>query len=156
MTLKKCFLTFVMFDNTGKLGQKFCHLKTSVFWNVCFYRPVRSKRNDEIFCTIIVEILVDSYKMLFPEIFMFDNRRKNRPQCFFHWKDGLFFSKICVFINLLGHKKIWSYYFHSNCHKTLWTLINCSLRFLILDKRRKNGQTIFFCGKVSPFFKNLF
>ena len=74
---------------------------------------------------------------------------------FFIGKLAFFFSKLCVFINLLGHRKNWSYYFHSNCHITLWTLINCSVRFLILDKTRKNGQLVFLGGKVALFSENL-
>ena len=68
----------------------------------------------------------------------------------------LFFSKVCVFINLLGHKKNWSYYFHSNCQKNLRTLMNCSLRFLILDNtRKKKTPKIFNYWKNCLFFKTL-
>ena len=32
----------------------------------------------------------------------FDNSRKDRPKSFLHWKECIFFSKICVFNNFLG------------------------------------------------------
>ena len=153
------------------------------------------------FAQYLSKYLVDSYKKkFFPDFFMFDNRRKNRPQKFFHWKVRLFFSKTWFFINLLGPKELilllsqylseylldlYSLSFEV-CHtryyekketpkifihwkdcvlffknlwfqqhprsskkcsgelytigrNSLWTLVNCSLSFIILDNTGKKG-----------------
>ena len=54
-TLVSCSLRFIILHKTGKKGKIFCHLKTAIFWNACFYRPLRSQRKDDIFCTIHVK-----------------------------------------------------------------------------------------------------
>ena len=43
-TLVSFSLRFIILDKTGKMGQSFCHLKTAIFWNVCFYRPLMSQK----------------------------------------------------------------------------------------------------------------
>ena len=43
---------------------------------------------------------------------------------------------------------------HSNCHNTLWTLISCSLRFLILDNTRKY-RPIYNFRYNYPFFSEI-
>ena len=48
-----------------------------------------------------------------------------------------------------------SSYYRSNCQNTLWTLIYCTPKFVILDNTRRNGQLIFFTGKIAFLFKNL-
>ena len=84
---------------------------------------------------------------------MFDATRKNRPQYFFHWKNCLF-SKICVFNNLLGPKKMLllvpqqlSEYlvepyklFPEVCHTRCY---------------EKNWATIFFSLEKLPFFSEI-
>ena len=66
-----------------------------------------------------------------------------------------FFSKTCVFNNSLLLQKL-SYDLYSNCQITLWTLINCALRFVTIENRRKNSPKSFlhwnFC---LLFFKKL-
>ena len=72
---------------------------------------------------------------------MLNTTRKNRLNFFFHLKVCLF-SKICVFINLLGPKKC-SYMFHSNCQNCFWTLSDHPRVFVTLDNaRRKKGQNL--------------
>ena len=39
-----------------KVGQIFCHRENGFFWNVCFYRILRSRRNDLNICTIFVKM----------------------------------------------------------------------------------------------------
>ena len=46
-------------------------------------------------------------------------------------------------------------WFHKNRHITLWTLINCSLRFVILDTTRKNRPQCFFHWKVCLSFQKV-
>ena len=56
-TLVSCSLRFITLDNKGeKWAKSFVTWKQLFFWNVCFYRPLRSQRNDDIFCTITVKI----------------------------------------------------------------------------------------------------
>ena len=80
-------------------------------------------------------------------------RRKNGPKFFLHWKVA-FFSKLCVFNNLLGLKKC-CYKFQSKCQIILWTLLICSLMFFILDNTRKNRPKTFAIAK-KVFLKCLF
>ena len=68
-------------------------------------------------------------------------------------KFAFFFTKICVFNNLLGPKKC-SHKFHSNCQNTFRTLQKCSLSFFVLDNIRKTVQLIFFTEKTTFFIKN--
>ena len=84
---------------------------------------------------------------------MFDTKRKSRAKSFLHWKDCLSLQKI-VLSNLLGPKGL-IIYFQSICRITMWTLIKCSLRFVILDNTRKKGQNLFFSLERLPFFKAL-
>ena len=48
-----------------------------------------------------------------------------------------------------------SFYFHSNCQKTLWNLIKCFLRFDILDNTRKFVQRLLFTGQFAFSFRIL-
>ena len=85
---------------------------------------------------------------------MLDNTGKCRPKSFLHWKDCLFFSKICVFNNLLGPEKC-SYEIHSKSQNTLWTFIKCFMSFSLLDNTGKSGQTFFFHWKDCLFFSEV-
>ena len=82
---------------------------------------------------------------------MFDDTRKNWPKSLLHWINCLFLQKLLLSTPFRVLKK-WSQYFYSNCQRTLWNLINCSPRFVILDKTRKN--LFFVRGK--QFFLNSF
>ena len=46
-----------------------------------------------------------------------------------------------------------SYNFYSNFQKNLWTLLNCSVRFVKLDTTRKNRPQKFFHWQVCLFFR---
>ena len=72
---------------------------------------------------------------------------------FFHSLERVFFSKICVFNNLLGPKN-WSYYYHSNCQNIFLALINRFLRFITLDNLRKYRANTFVHWKTAFFSKN--
>ena len=85
---------------------------------------------------------------------MLDNTGKCRPKFFLHWKDCLFFSKICVFNNLLGPEKC-SYEIHSKYQNTLWTFIKCFMSFFLLDNTGKTGETFFFHWKGCLFFSEV-
>ena len=65
-----------------------------------------------------------------------------------------FFSNFCVFSKFSGPKKNFST-LGSNGKNSLWTwtLLFCSLSFVMLDNTEKIGQVIFFTG-IMPFFQN--
>ena len=113
------------------------------------------------FAQSLSKYLVDSFEKYFRDIFMFDNRRKKRPQFFFQRKVRLFSQKFDFSLTSWVLKN-WSYHFHSICRKTcwtftprLWTLVYCSLRFIILDKTGKNGPK-FLSLEDGSFLKCLF
>ena len=76
--------------------------------------------------------------------------RENVGQNLFFTGKIAFFSKNCVFNNLLGPEK-WSHEIHSKCQNTLWAFIKCFLIFFMLDNTGKIGQPIVFTGKVAFF-----
>ena len=159
MNLKKNFLTFVMFDFTGKIGPQNFSAENNYFLKCLFLSTSEvPKKRWYLLHNNCQKTSWTPIKCCSLVFWCSIKAEKTGHKVFSIGKDGFFFSKVCVFINLLGHKKIWSYYFHSKhskCHKTLCTLINGSLRFLILDNTRKNGQIIFSSGKFALFFKKL-
>ena len=78
------------------------------------------------------------------------NRGKMGQKLLSPWKQ-LFFEMF-VYINLVVLKN-WTYYFHSICRKTFWTLMGCSLRSVLLEFSRKIGQIFFSTGKIAFFSK---
>ena len=80
-----------------------------------------------------------------------DNSRKFGQNLFSTGKFA-FFSKTCVYNNLLVLQK-WSCIFHTKCQNTLWTLVNCPLRFATLDNARKKTPKSFIYWKFCVFFK---
>ena len=81
---------------------------------------------------------------------MSDNTRKNWPKSFLDWKVCIFSQKF-VFSTTSKFLKKWSYNFHSKCQNTVWTLTNCSLRFLRFDNTRKKKRQ-----KLLSSWKQLF
>ena len=67
---------------------------------------------------------------------MLDKTRKLGQKKFFHLKGCLFFSKSFVLNHFLGVTEVLQ--LHKQCQNTSGTLKNCSQRFGIFDKRRKN------------------
>ena len=92
---------------------------------------------------------------MFTHIFMFDYKRKNRLQFFFHWKNRLFFSKTWFFINLLGPKDM-ILLLPQYLSEYLWDLHNSSFEVCRTRKyEKKNRPKYFTHWKVCLFFKNL-
>ena len=93
-------------DNTRKSRPKtFVVPETANFWNVFFYRPLRSQRNDLIICTIIVKkpcgpLWIVPWGLLHSII------REKPGQNLLSPERLPFSSKICVFNNLLGSKEL--------------------------------------------------
>ena len=137
----------VTLDNTMKNGPKFFVIvKTAMFWKVCFCRHFRYRRKDIIICSLIVKIPCGTMEIV---------HRYLSIRIFSPLEMLPFSEKACV-LTTSKFLKNWSYYIHSKCQNTLSTLINCSLRFFILDITRKTGQTIFFTGKIAVFSKVCF
>ena len=107
-----------------------------------------------IFAQELSNYLVDSKKMLFSDIFKFDNSRKKGHKLFFNGKFALFSQKFSPTSEVL---KNWSHSFHSNCQKTLWTLIKCSLKFLLREKtvNRFFSEESLPCSSKIFIFNNL-
>ena len=153
-TLVSCFLRFIILDNTGKNGPNILSPENSYFLKSLFLSTSDVPKKWRYLLHNNCQNTLGLLECCSPT-FSCSIIGENMGHKIFFIGKWPFFTKVCVFINLLGHKKNWPYYFHSNCQNTLWTLINCSLSVLILNKTRKNEQLVFFSGKVALFFKNL-
>ena len=144
-----------MSDNRRKHGPKFIpHWKFCLFSKICVLNNLlgakkgsykfHSSRQKSLWnllnCSSSCSMLNNSGK--FDQILVFTGKLA-------------FFSQKFFFSSTSYVLKNWSFYFHSNYQNTSWTLINCSLRFVILDNTRKNGGLIFFTGKTALSPKNL-
>ena len=72
---------------------------------------------------------------------------------FFTGQVAFFFQKFMFSTTCFPQN--WSYYFHSNCHITLWTFIKFSLTFFTFDNTRKARPNYFFHWKVCLFLQKL-
>ena len=102
LTLVNCSPRFVTLDATRKIGPNtFVTVKTAIFWNIFFYRPLRSQRIELIISTIKVKkpsgpLLCVPWRLSYLII-----REIMCQFNLFQWKDG-FFSENCVFDHLSG------------------------------------------------------
>ena len=125
-------------DGTRKKKPKtFFIVKLALFWNVCFYRHLRSQRNDLIICTKSVKTPFVPLWIVLWHLSYSIIREKIGQNLFITGKVAFFFET-CFFNNLLVPKKR-SVTFHSNCQISLWIPIICSLMFVTLDDTRKKG-----------------
>ena len=146
-TLKNCFPRFVTPNNARKNGPKtFVIVKTAIFLYVCFYRGLRSQRKDLVIYTMIVKIPCGPFINYSLKFVLFDNTRIYWPTCFFSLEDQPFFSKHCVFNNLLGELK-WSFNFHSNCQNIFSTPATCRKMLVTFDNTREMGQILLSPGR---------
>ena len=82
----KSSLIFVTLEDTRKNGPKtFVFVETAKFWNVCFYRLLRSRANDLIICTKNVKKPFGPLLSLFlvPWRFLCSIKREKLGQSFF-------------------------------------------------------------------------
>ena len=86
---------------------------------------------------------------------MFYNTRRKRPKSFLHWKYCLFLQKF-IFSATSSVLKKWSYNFNINCQVTLWTLISCSLMFVMFYFTRRKRPKSFLHWKDCLFLQNFF
>ena len=86
--LINCPLRFVTLDNTRQNGPKtFVIVKTAIFWNVCFYRPLRTQRNDLISCTKTVKKPCEPLKMVLRGLSFSIISEKICPKSFLLWEE---------------------------------------------------------------------
>ena len=119
---------------------------------MCFQDPLRSlKKCSYNFHKICQNTLwiPKSHSLRF---LMLDITRKSRPKPLFHQK-GCLFSKNLCFQQPLRSLKKWYYKVPSVCQNTMWTLMNCSLRFVMFYNTR-NQANIFFHWIDCLFSKN--
>ena len=122
------------------------------FIKLCFQQPLKSWRNDLITSTVFVRIVFGPLK---PIPWGLSNSKiwEKKPKFFLNWKYCLFL-KNCVF-NKLSSPEEMILFFQANCHTSFWTNMNCPLRFITLDIRRKIGPKTFLNCKVCLSFKIL-
>ena len=104
-TLTKCSLRFVVLDNSiiwEKKAKIFFSLERLPFFSkfCVFKQPLRCYRIDLISSTVIVGLPFGALQTV-PGVLSPSIIREKKAKTFFHWKDWLFFSKLCVFQQLL-------------------------------------------------------
>ena len=137
-----------------KWAKKFVIVKTAFFWNVCFCRPLRSRRNDLVICTIYVKKPRGPQQNFLWHLSCWIKRKKG-PKSFHHWKGCLFSKFLCFQQSLRSWRNAFIKIF-SDCQNSLWTLIKLSLRFVTLGKTRKNGPKTLLTSWKPLFLKRLF
>ena len=84
-----------------KEPKTFVKLKTPVFRNVRFYRPIGSQKNDLINSTVIVKTNRTALK-LHAEVIKTRYDKKIAPKNFYSTGKIAFLSKNCIYNNLFG------------------------------------------------------
>ena len=134
--------------------KNFSSWKQLFFWNVCFYRPLRSQINDPTICTTIMKKILWTVIVCSMTILMLEKMRNNRPKIFLHWIDSLFSQYMFSTISQVPKKCC--YKFQCDCQKSFWTLINSFRPFVTLDDTRKNGPKSFVIVKTATFWNVCF
>ena len=88
------FEVFHMRYNEERSAKNFCHRENSCFWNVCFYRPLRSQRNYLIICKINVRIPCVPKQYVPWHSSCSIKREKLSQNFFFAWKAAFFFKAL--------------------------------------------------------------
>ena len=89
-------------------------------------------------------------KNLLPQVFCHARYIERKLSHFFHLEKSIFL-KICLSTSYVI-KKVF-YHVHNKCQRTLWTLISCSLSFVILDKTRMLRPTNFIYLETRFFYQ---
>ena len=137
--LINCSLTFVMFYNTRRNWRNhFLHWKGCLFLQKFMFSATswvlkKWSFNFNIKCQVTLWTLIGCFR----KFVMYYNTRRIRRKSFLHWKDCLFLQKLMFSATSWVVKK-WSYNFNVNCQVTLWTLISCSLKFVMFYNTRRN------------------
>ena len=136
--------------------EKIC-TKSSLHWedcfffkNFCFQQPLRSYENKLITWTINVKRPPGPLQFV-PWRLSCSILRGKIGQNSFSLASSPFFFKSFVYSTKSYVLQKWSFNFHSKCYNTFWTQINCSVKFVTLDNRRKNRPKSFLHWKVCLF-----
>ena len=128
-------------------AKNICHReKRYIYWNVCFYRPLRSQETIRSFAPKLSNYLVDPYN-LFPDIWQVRQKEEKQAKSFSSLEWLPFFQNL-LFSKASQILKNCSYNFQSNCQNIFWTIKNCSLMFVTLDDTRNNGPKTFVTVKT--------
>ena len=119
------------------------------FKNLCFQQPLRSYENKLRTWTINVKRPPGPVQFVPWRLSCSILRGKIGHNSFSLASSPFFQSFVYSTTSYVLQK--WSFNFHSKCYNTFWTQINCSVKFVTLDNRRKIGQSLFFTGKVAFF-----
>ena len=151
-TLINGFLRFVRLDKARKDGVKnFCQGDNSYFWNVSFYRLLRSQRIYLIICTKFVKGILNPLLNL-PCPLCCSKMREELGRNFFWTGKATIFSKVCVLNNLIGPREL-VLIFPQLISNYLVDTSKSSLRFVILDKTRQNRLKLFSSLERLLFFQ---
>ena len=83
-----------MSDSTGKNGPKILSPENMYFLKCLLLSTTKVAKKRWSFAQSLSKYLVDSYKMLFPDIFMFDDRRKIGRKNFFIGNSPFFLKNV--------------------------------------------------------------
>ena len=135
-----------------KKAKTFFSLERSPFFlkNLCFQQPLRSQEHALLSSTVPVRISCGTIWIV--------------PWGLSHWILGRKWAKNfchransyilkCLFLSTSQVLENGSYFSQTKLQKSMYTLINCSLRFVIIDNTRKFGQFFFFHWKGCPFLQ---
>ena len=157
-TLKKCPWRFVTLDYTTKRAKIFFSLESLPFFSkTCFQQPLRFFKIWSFYFHSETQIFSWTLTKCFLRFVILENSimgEKKGQNLFFSLERLPFLKNLC-FQKTSWVLQKWSFDFHSVCQNTLWTLIKCSLRFVILDNTRKRPK-LFFTGKIAFFSKICF
>ena len=149
-TLKSCFPRSVTLDNKRKIRPKsFVTGKMAFFWKTWFPTSQFLKKWSNSLhniCRNTSCALLNCFLTFFP----LDILRKQGQNLFSPWQQLIFWNVSSL--RSLRTQKTDLINSTKNVKKTLWTLINCSLRFVKLDNSRKNVPQSFLQWKSSLFF----
>ena len=147
-----CFLRLLIVDNMRKSLQIILFTEKIAFFffkNMCFQQFLRCCRNGFITSTVIVKIPFWRLQIILWGL-SHSIWREQIGQKNFSLEILLSFQNFVLSTTFQVLKK-GPYNFNSKCDKSLWTQINCFLRFMTLDETRKNGPKAFVIVKKLIF-----
>ena len=134
--------------------KSFFTLTVAIFLKSCFYRPLRFRGRD-------LKNLHNKYQNTFFNLlncslgFVRLAKQQDVALSFFNWNNKLFFSKTCVFNNLLGVEEL-ILELASQMLKKLVEPKKCFSKSAMVSTLRKNGQTFIFTGMIAISLKSRF
>ena len=150
-SLTKGFSMSVLVGNMGKIGQNLFLRDDNHRFEKIGCRLLRSWTNDHIACGILVEIPRVPWKVVPWRLSCSMIREKNNPMYFFRSKDYLFLQTFCFQKPLRSYRN--DLVTSPVTVRTLSDPYNLPLRFVTLDKARKNRPKSFLHWARCFFFQ---